>query len=124
MSSLQDLVPPVELCRLIPEGSFAQSALYWAELAGVGMDVFTRECGWCPAFDVCGKCKNTIPAPTLQEIISDLPHDACFGFEQHGDFWISLEYGPCFSERHPPTAALRFWLFSKEEDQAGENIRF
>lgn len=115
MSSLQDLVPPAELCKLIPKGSFSKSALYWEELAGAGMDVFPRECGRCPSFDVCGK--DAIPAPTLQEIISDLPHNVCFGFEQHGDFWVSQEYGPCFEERNPATAALRLWILLKGESK-------
>lgn len=120
MSSLQDLVPPVELCKLIPKGSFSKSTLYWAELAGVGMDVFPRECGRCPSFDVCGK--DAIPAPTLQEIMSELPACDCYRFSDKNEWTVLLANGPAddgVKSDSPATAALKLWLKLKgiEDEQ-------
>ena len=42
MSDLKQLVPPPELCKKIPDGEFADSALVWMESALHGMKVFIR----------------------------------------------------------------------------------
>ena len=34
MSELKDIVPPLELCKLIPAGAFEDSALVWRERIG------------------------------------------------------------------------------------------
>lgn len=68
MSSLQDLVPPLELCKQIPEGEFEDSALVWNttvcdEDDGEIVGIHERDnCdGWMR--------ENQIPAPTLEEIL-------------------------------------------------------
>ena len=57
MSKLETLVPPLELCRQIPEGKFADSALVW-----LGDGVVERSLVLC----------DTYPAPTLAEILAAL----------------------------------------------------
>jgi hypothetical protein len=50
------------------------------------------------------------PAPTLQEILAELPLGWCFGIEHHGDYWISFNHECCIQERDPNTAALKLWM--------------
>ncbi len=69
--NIDDIVPPLELCKLIPEGEFEESALYWGELLGA-QSVFPRECGDCDTFGVIQTEHIICPAPTLQEILEEL----------------------------------------------------
>ena len=63
---LEKIVPPFDLCVLIPENAFQKSALVWVkERSGVKY-VLSREVA---EFNLM----NTIPAPTLEEIILVLP---------------------------------------------------
>lgn len=68
MSKLENLVPPLELCKQIPDGEFRDSALVWCRVRGEN-DVCPRE-QWV---GVGGT--RPIPAPTLEEIINKLPHE-------------------------------------------------
>lgn len=68
MSDLTDLVPPLELCKLIPTGEFADSALMWLEVDIPQGD----KTGWqvIPSYKIFRTCHNPkYPAPTLQEIM-------------------------------------------------------
>lgn len=64
--NLKDLVPPLELCKLIPDKEFADSALVRC-VDNVGMVILcerqnaVQSEGW-----------KTIPAPTLQEILKKI----------------------------------------------------
>lgn len=62
---LKDLVPPLELCKQIPEGKFKNSALIWCEDEDGLELVMPREIA---EFE-----KEGIPALTLQEILDALP---------------------------------------------------
>lgn len=73
MSKLKDIVPPLELCKMIPKGEFADSTLVWS-LVGThycedGMfdeiGVITRSRG--------RQTNIQFPAPTLAEILDELP---------------------------------------------------
>ena len=72
--NLQDLVPPIELCKLIPKGEFEDS-LHWYRwswvdqkyLLDVGKPNVRLYREPCP----CGM-KFFYPAPTLQEILAEL----------------------------------------------------
>ena len=70
--NLTDLVPSIELCKLIPEGEFEDSALYWGLLNKYLEDVMPRECGYCPSFQCGQKTEIICPAPTLQEILKKI----------------------------------------------------
>lgn len=77
MSNLEKLVPPLELCKQIPNGEFADSALVWDNVSGYG----------CTDWHVCKRVKRKVqlrefcvspkhadvPAPTVEEILDDLP---------------------------------------------------
>ena len=76
MSKINDLVPLLELCKLIPQGEFEDS-LYWYRWSYIDQKYMLDEgkpdvrCYRepCP----CGM-KYFFPAPTLQEIMAAMPH--------------------------------------------------
>ena len=123
---LEDLVPPLELCKQIPEGAFADSALCWM-LAGTGKHSF-----WTVTErDATIDDDTFIPAPALIEILEALPtvdsQDyplACsidFNTDKHGrrvPFW-NVGYSMMGSEgdKNPAAAALKMWLRSTREDE-------
>lgn len=112
MSNLQDLVPPLELCKQIPEGKFEDSALIWVENCIGKMVVSPR--------DFPGKLNGEnvifhyrgIPAPTLQEIMDELVLKSnepdCFWT---GGWYVKADllYGEFeeFDMTSPVTAALK-----------------
>lgn len=72
MSELKNIVPSLELCKMIPKGEFAESALIWSDWRNGdggkrGFAVYFRENLLWP---------NSLPAPTLAEILEELEqHD-------------------------------------------------
>ena len=112
MSNLEDLVPPLELCKRIPEGCFADSALVWNEGFVKGNFVIEQR-----GFGM----HYIAPAPTLQEILLAIDEaggvcpecyylkntwkidcrDKLFNYEE----LIEAE-----DEYNPATAALKLWL--------------
>ena len=69
---IENLVPPLELCKLIPAGEFADSVLVWR----VPNSSFPLEDNFYEIHER-DKCESwmkdkQIPAPTLQEILEDL----------------------------------------------------
>ena len=68
--TVEDLVPPLELCQQIPEGEFADSAFVWTQECGTkGWFVGHRE-----DVEFCRKnllnAPTVYPAPTLAEWVS------------------------------------------------------
>ena len=119
----EQLVPPLELCKKIPEGKFAESALVWEEDSCV--------LGKLPPHVVPRK-ENTYhtilaPAPTLAEITEALYKEAegccpivnCFYDKEGWDVVADYEchddsgYGSSYvqmKDLNPATAALKLWL--------------
>ena len=65
MSNLEAIVPPLELCKQIPEGEFEDSALVWVyDEDGIEL-VMPQEVAQY-------KHDGMIPAPTPEEIIIDI----------------------------------------------------
>lgn len=65
MSSIESIVPPVELCKQIPEGEFEDSALVWYRFWG--------EDNVCPRDQWRGfDWERPVPAPTLDEILESI----------------------------------------------------
>ena len=65
---LKDLVPPLELCRMIPAGMFSDSALIW---------FFDGHDWWINAREFDATSEEEFPAPTTDEILAELakfPH--------------------------------------------------
>lgn len=63
MSKLEDLVPPLDLCKQIIAGAFADSVLVWRYIDGK-WDVYRR------TDDVDGSECEEYPAPTPDEIVA------------------------------------------------------
>lgn len=110
MSNLTDLVPPLELCKLIPAGEFEDTAFQWQEATIKGkvcVDIIQHY----PLEWKHPEWANLYPAPTLQEIQASMPHCSC----RHDHLgWTVVSFyvggnGPEF-ERNPTTAALKLWL--------------
>ena len=104
MNSLESIVPPPELCKLIPVGEFDDSALVFRPYAARGDN---KVCPRAQCEVVVGE--RPVPAPTLDEILKalgDLGAVFC-------NCWIRvdsqlLEY-PVGTEE-----ALRLWFKVKE----------
>ena len=65
---LEDLVPPPELCKQIPEGAFADSALVWYRATISGDYVVLPR-----LYKNVDAARTVAPAPTLAEILEALP---------------------------------------------------
>jgi hypothetical protein len=95
MSKLEDLVPPIELCKLIPKGEFEDSAFIWDKTTSVGFwDGEDKDGNHIGGFgkiphnkyrlrqNYSDRCRKHLkdqdieldifPAPTLQEILEEL----------------------------------------------------
>lgn len=122
MSNLQDLVPPLELCKRIPEGAFAESALVYV----TSKYSLNHRFGERLFFDELKVKKDyqIIPAPTLQEIFQDT--DAVIDITVHchkKNEWIidicpngKRSYRYTISD-NPATAALTLWLRVNQPDR-------
>lgn len=109
MMELKDLVPPFELCKLIPEGEFQESALYWGtQFNGTIADVFPRECGFCDKFHIVTDC-IVYPAPTLQEILKELDEFEVWGDNISNEHTVISEFLQ-YEDENTATAALKVWL--------------
>ena len=69
--TVEDLVPPLELCQQIPEGEFADSAFVWTQETAA-----TKQWFVCHREDLYVGWKSNVnlppvyPAPTLAEWVS------------------------------------------------------
>lgn len=112
--TLEDIVPPMELCKQIPTGKFDDSALVWRGKNQTWWDkgLYPRECGHCSEFD---SGEIIAPAPTLQEIIDDLTkEELCPGLEAlrkaNGELVYSVYASDKMKQGSAAEAALKLWL--------------
>lgn len=121
MSKLENLVPPVDLCKLIPAGEFEDAAFAWVLSDVVGFVCRTSGCE-----QVSGKQwqltrsnasriirarkrgEQIFPAPTLQEILAQL---------NESEVWhVNASLHFCKKDRkykYPSDDALKIWLVWK-----------
>lgn len=119
MMELEDLVPPLGLCKKIQAGEFKYAVFEWH----VSEPLYNGAKISCSVHFKC--CPLTgikqYPAPTLQELIvalSDISVSSikvCKSFgEWHVECCIPIEYGERFvsadSSKNASTAALKLWL--------------
>lgn len=137
---LEDLVPPLELCKQIPQGEFEDTAFAWTLSDVVG---FTCRTSGCEQFSgqewqiirsnasrmsrARKRGEETYPAPTLQEIMRNIPtpYDAVFcrywdgdgdrAEEQWnmGDSECDLYVKNGYEGQDPTELALMWWLKQK-----------
>lgn len=113
MTKLETLVPPLEYCKLIPQGEFADSALMWIDPQNMScvLDHISylriTEPYILPRTKI--NAVNGIPAPTLQEIMEKLEQFSvsCFGKgyqTEAANGWNAV------SDDTATTAALKLYL--------------
>ena len=94
---LEELVPPLELCKQLKPGEFEDSAMVWATNIAIDNTLDLRERAEYYGWDVLA------PAPTLEEILDKLrPGHWCLCAI---DRWYRSEAGTS-----AVTAALRLYL--------------
>jgi hypothetical protein len=125
MHDLKDLVPPLELCKLIPAGEFADSVFIW----GYSCDKRNTE-PFVDERDCVEHCRKSMvnappmfPAPTFDEILDELhkcQEDVFVKWSEtayHG--WLVNAYSHGKNEDYQvhdekkTTAALKVWLQMK-----------
>ena len=129
MSNLKDLVPPLELCKMIPAGEFGDTALMCeAELGMASRQVLNiriiphQRITNNPYVDrKLGREYYIYPASTLQEIMEVLPHDDAYndlliGYSGKVDkltgwhiYYNGDRHRHCY-DQSAVTAALKLWL--------------
>jgi hypothetical protein len=130
MSELKDIVPPLELCKLIPAKEFEDSVLVWKhhEIFFRGIDIMDQTDRVTFRADEQNNIVSTYsstryyPAPTLAEILDELGNKTVCLYDG-----IRYEVSVCIRERdsgtkehrwrqygeadrNPAAAALRLWL--------------
>lgn len=128
MSKFEDIVPPLELCKLIPAGEFEDSALVWVYDDVVGFLCRTSGCEqihkkeWQLEHNhprkiaIRRKCGQEIyPAPTLAEIRRELRNLSVNVID--GAITVSCRIDPdetlsetARDDNDVTAAALRLWL--------------
>ena len=110
MGYLKKIVPPMELCKKIPNGKFNESGVFWSPFDDrAGGSVLIRIDA---KFNV-KRNNSLIPAPTLQEILNDLPEGVKVNmkFGKNGMRYFQVSY---YSEEkwttNPAAQALKLWL--------------
>lgn len=115
MSKLENLVPPLELCKQIPAGEFRDSALVWEtyyskySIKPVLIDRKTSES--TPHEFV----ENVYPAPTLNEImdmLKDVTERPNIYYGKLTKTWVcdSMEYLAPIRDKTSVSAAIRLWF--------------
>jgi hypothetical protein len=124
--NLEELVPPMELCKKIPAGEFEHSALVIFKWENVKEPCIYERLSVAQRHLDNGRKKGyCFPAPTLQEIMEVLPPYgkdekilACcvpdwanFDARIFGEHWRVGYTGDCsINDKNPATAALKLWL--------------
>ena len=126
MARLENILPPLELCKQIPDGAFEDSALVWiTDFSGGERIAEPRR--YAPYDHIAA------PAPTLVEIMCEIakyPHYFNNAWlEVDGDGFIAGAWLPNrgkpgahfteYRDRNPATAALKLWLELTGEDEHG-----
>jgi len=114
--NLEKIVPPLDLCKLIPEGEFEDSALAWMlnKIFGKKMWLIVENCPGRIAYRRKLGCE-IYPAPTLAEIRRELRNLLIVIIE--GAITVSCKINPedtiyetARDDNDVSAAALRIWL--------------
>ena len=113
MSNLESIVPPLDLCKMIPAGEFEDTALVWVDDQDGIETVLPRDVAQFKLFDVY----HMTPAPTLAEILNALYKQdryenklkICPVFPG-GEWSIGYSYKRLEKDFDLTAAALRLWF--------------
>lgn len=115
MSNLEGIVPPLDLCKQIPVGTFFDCTLAWINIGDIttaNWMVVPRSHGLIYALGG----HHITSAPTLVEIMAKLPK--CVEYRWFDDgFYPShpKHYAGDFADPDPTAAALKLWLELNKE---------
>lgn len=127
MSKLEDIVPPLELCKQIPAGEFEDSVLVW-DIHGHGkfdkwhVEKRVNRSVRFGDYGVMSPPHADIPAPTLAEILTELPFTdgsnrtpiCCGRWVDDLSMWVvgyrNIDELRETNKNNPAAAALRLWL--------------
>lgn len=117
MNNLKNLVPPLELCKKIPAGEFADSELTWF-INYIFGEWYVEKRGLADALSDNGEL---YPAPTLKEILRAIPPGEVGVFCCHfgdgdwsiGDTEHDLYVKNGYEGKSPEAIALKWWLNSR-----------
>lgn len=108
MSKLEELVPPFELCKLIPKGEFEDSYAIYVYIYGEWLLFPVANC----AADIKEK-HPYYSAPTLQDIMANTPFINVY-INVSKEYTVHRRYGShCrkyFRDKNGAAAALKLWL--------------
>jgi hypothetical protein len=117
---LEELVPNIKLCKLIPDGAFADSAFYWFQELQYINEKQPHDYRYFVSFADFhgygwggGRC---CPAPTLQEILAELTEFEVWKNNIADEFNINSEFLQ-YTDENPATAALKVWLELEGENK-------
>jgi hypothetical protein len=111
---IEELVPPLEICKKIPAGEFAGSVLCWIDTAHSGvlpdLVVPPKQHPFVELrrYTIQG---DEIPAPTLQEIMSTMSH--CRVYKKTNGCFIAVHEKIRITHMDGATAALKLWFKNK-----------
>ena len=95
---LEEIVPPLELCKKIPKGEFVDSSLvYW------GIFLILRR-----SADKIVTNEKLFPAPILEEIMAEMPY--CRVYKKTKGLFIAVHEKIRIADTNGATAALKLWL--------------
>ena len=105
---IENIVPSLELCKLIPAGEFEDSALVWR---------FDRICGFICLLPICSdktaRLQNNgmvYPAPTLAEILEKIPDCVEVIRMKEHNHCMKATGLPLVHDSSLANCALRLWL--------------
>ena len=109
---VESIVPNFDLCKLIPAGEFADSALVWRERIGnFSRDVYLK---FRASDDIYYKVEsaevNYFPAPTAGEIMAKLDTPSLWNRGTDKWYCICKEHVMVGKGENASEAALRVWL--------------
>lgn len=117
MSKLEELVPPLELCKLIPKGEFEDCAFCWIDKGHACILPTDRIYPEAMPFIELRRYTvqgDDIPAPTLQEIMANIPY--CRVYKKTANFYVAVKEKDRVVSFNGATAALKLWLKLKGVD--------
>lgn len=128
---IKELVPPLELCKLIPQGEFADSAFIWDKTTSIGFwDGEDKDGNQIGGFgkiphtkyrlrqNYSERCRkhlkdqditlDVFPAPTMQEIMASMTY--CRVYKKTSNFYVAVKEKDRQVSFSGATAALKLWL--------------
>ena len=113
---IKELVPDIELCKLIPKGEFEDSAFQWQEATIKGkvcVDIIQHY----PLEWEHPEWAELYPAPTLEEIMAKLPSCVCYRMNEEWSVGLVNDSAEnAIKDSSGAAAALKLWLELKGID--------